>query len=98
MIALARSRRPLPWGNGARTDGGKPAADRTAEPPADADACLAQDESLLGSAQDGEAKQLGARSLAICNAVGSQITRIAEGTLLTRGGPGTAGRRRTGVR
>jgi len=35
----------------------------------------------------GEAKRLGARSLAICNAVGSQITRIAEGTLITRAGP-----------
>ena len=34
-----------------------------------------------------EAKELGARSLAICNAVGSQITRIAEGTLITRAGP-----------
>src|SRR5437588_10689988 len=48
----------LPWGNGAGTDGRKPAADRTAEPPADADACLAQDEGLLGGDQDGEAKQL----------------------------------------
>lgn len=34
-----------------------------------------------------EAQGLGARTLAVCNAVGSQITRIAEGTLLTRGGP-----------
>ena len=34
-----------------------------------------------------EAKALGARTLAICNAVGSQITRIAEGTLITRAGP-----------
>ena len=34
-----------------------------------------------------EAKRLGARSLAICNAVGSQITRLAEGTLVTRAGP-----------
>jgi glucosamine--fructose-6-phosphate aminotransferase (isomerizing) len=34
-----------------------------------------------------EAKTLGARTLAICNAVGSQVTRIAEGTLITRAGP-----------
>jgi glucosamine--fructose-6-phosphate aminotransferase (isomerizing) len=34
-----------------------------------------------------EAKQLGAHTLAICNAVGSQITRIADGTLITRAGP-----------
>jgi glutamine---fructose-6-phosphate transaminase (isomerizing) len=34
-----------------------------------------------------EAKALGARTLAICNAVGSQITRIAEGTLITCAGP-----------
>jgi len=34
-----------------------------------------------------EAKDLGARTLALCNAVGSQITRIAEGTLITRAGP-----------
>jgi glucosamine--fructose-6-phosphate aminotransferase (isomerizing) len=34
-----------------------------------------------------EAKGLGARTLAICNAVGSQITHIADGTLLTRAGP-----------
>ncbi len=34
-----------------------------------------------------EAKGLGARTLAICNAVGSQITRVAEGTLITRAGP-----------
>jgi glucosamine--fructose-6-phosphate aminotransferase (isomerizing) len=34
-----------------------------------------------------EAKELGARTLAICNAVGSQITRIAEGSLLTQAGP-----------
>ena len=34
-----------------------------------------------------EAKALGARTLAICNALGSQITRIAEGTLLTNAGP-----------
>lgn len=34
-----------------------------------------------------EAKTLGARTLAVCNAVGSQITRIAEGTLITRAGP-----------
>jgi glucosamine--fructose-6-phosphate aminotransferase (isomerizing) len=34
-----------------------------------------------------EAGELGARTLAICNATGSQITRIAEGTLITRAGP-----------
>jgi glutamine---fructose-6-phosphate transaminase (isomerizing) len=34
-----------------------------------------------------EAKELGARTLAVCNAVGSQITRIAEGTLITCAGP-----------
>jgi glucosamine--fructose-6-phosphate aminotransferase (isomerizing) len=34
-----------------------------------------------------EAKSLGARTLAICNAAGSQATRAAEGTLLTRAGP-----------
>ncbi|HVY29694.1 MAG TPA: glutamine--fructose-6-phosphate transaminase (isomerizing) [Polyangiaceae bacterium] len=34
-----------------------------------------------------EAVALGARSLSICNAVGSQITRIAEATLITRAGP-----------
>ncbi|HEY3499055.1 MAG TPA: glutamine--fructose-6-phosphate transaminase (isomerizing) [Polyangiaceae bacterium] len=34
-----------------------------------------------------EAARLGARTLAICNAAGSQITRIAEGTLLTHAGP-----------
>jgi glutamine---fructose-6-phosphate transaminase (isomerizing) len=34
-----------------------------------------------------EAKALGARTLAVCNAVGSQITRIAEGTLVTQAGP-----------
>jgi glucosamine--fructose-6-phosphate aminotransferase (isomerizing) len=34
-----------------------------------------------------EAKALGARTLAVCNALGSQITRIAEGTLLTCAGP-----------
>jgi glutamine---fructose-6-phosphate transaminase (isomerizing) len=34
-----------------------------------------------------EAKGLGARTLAICNAIGSQITRIAEGSLLTQAGP-----------
>jgi glucosamine--fructose-6-phosphate aminotransferase (isomerizing) len=35
----------------------------------------------------GEAKQLGAHTLAISNVVGSQITRIADGTLITRAGP-----------
>jgi glutamine---fructose-6-phosphate transaminase (isomerizing) len=34
-----------------------------------------------------EAKALGARTLALCNAKGSQITRLAEGTLLTHAGP-----------
>jgi glucosamine--fructose-6-phosphate aminotransferase (isomerizing) len=34
-----------------------------------------------------EASSLGARTLAICNVPGSQITRAAEGTLLTRAGP-----------
>ncbi len=34
-----------------------------------------------------EARALGARTLAICNAVGSQITRAAEGTLITHAGP-----------
>jgi glucosamine--fructose-6-phosphate aminotransferase (isomerizing) len=34
-----------------------------------------------------EAQGLGARTLAICNAVGSQITRVADGTLITRAGP-----------
>ncbi|HEY3498321.1 MAG TPA: glutamine--fructose-6-phosphate transaminase (isomerizing), partial [Polyangiaceae bacterium] len=34
-----------------------------------------------------EATRLGARTLAICNVAGSQITRLAEGTLLTRAGP-----------
>jgi glutamine---fructose-6-phosphate transaminase (isomerizing) len=34
-----------------------------------------------------EAKQLGARTLSICNAVGSQITRVAEASLVTRAGP-----------
>jgi glucosamine--fructose-6-phosphate aminotransferase (isomerizing) len=34
-----------------------------------------------------EAKSLGARTLAICNAAGSQATRAAEATLLTRAGP-----------
>ena len=34
-----------------------------------------------------EAKQLGAHTLAICNAQGSQITRIADGSLLTYAGP-----------
>ena len=34
-----------------------------------------------------EATSLGARTLAICNAEGSQITRAAECTLLTRSGP-----------
>jgi glucosamine--fructose-6-phosphate aminotransferase (isomerizing) len=34
-----------------------------------------------------EAKQLGAHTLAISNVVGSQITRIADGTLITRAGP-----------
>lgn len=34
-----------------------------------------------------EARTLGARSLAICNAVGSQITRAAESTLITHAGP-----------
>jgi glucosamine--fructose-6-phosphate aminotransferase (isomerizing) len=34
-----------------------------------------------------EASSLGARTLALCNAKGSQITRLAEGTLLTHAGP-----------
>ena len=34
-----------------------------------------------------EASSLGARTLAICNAAGSQATRAAEATLLTRAGP-----------
>ncbi|HVR20426.1 MAG TPA: glutamine--fructose-6-phosphate transaminase (isomerizing) [Polyangiaceae bacterium] len=34
-----------------------------------------------------EAKSLGARTLTICNAAGSQATRLAEATLLTRAGP-----------
>jgi glutamine---fructose-6-phosphate transaminase (isomerizing) len=34
-----------------------------------------------------EAARLGARTLSICNAAGSQITRIAESSLLTHGGP-----------
>mgnify|MGYP000089841032 CR=1 FL=1 len=34
-----------------------------------------------------EASSLGARTLSICNQVGSQITRAAEGTLLTQAGP-----------
>jgi glucosamine--fructose-6-phosphate aminotransferase (isomerizing) len=35
----------------------------------------------------GLASSLGARTLAICNAAGSQATRLAEATLLTRAGP-----------
>src|SRR5262249_6189918 len=34
-----------------------------------------------------EAKRLGARSLAICNVVGSMATREAEGTIYTHAGP-----------
>jgi len=34
-----------------------------------------------------EAKQRGARSLAICNVVGSMVTREAEGTIYTHAGP-----------
>ena len=34
-----------------------------------------------------EAKSKGARSLAICNVVGSMATREAEGTLYTHAGP-----------
>jgi glucosamine--fructose-6-phosphate aminotransferase (isomerizing) len=34
-----------------------------------------------------EAKELGAKTLAICNAMGSQITRLADGSLLTQAGP-----------
>jgi glutamine---fructose-6-phosphate transaminase (isomerizing) len=34
-----------------------------------------------------EAKERGSRTIALCNVAGSQITRIAEGSLLTRGGP-----------
>jgi glutamine---fructose-6-phosphate transaminase (isomerizing) len=34
-----------------------------------------------------EARSLGARTLAICNAVGSQITRAAEAALITQAGP-----------
>ena len=34
-----------------------------------------------------EASSLGARTLAVCNALGSQITRVAESTLLTHAGP-----------
>src|SRR5262249_22231641 len=34
-----------------------------------------------------EAKRLGARTLSICNAIGSPITRVAEGTLITQAGP-----------
>jgi len=34
-----------------------------------------------------EAAALGATTLAVCNAIGSQITRIADGTLITRAGP-----------
>ncbi len=34
-----------------------------------------------------EAASRGARTLAICNAAGSQVTRLAEATLLTRAGP-----------
>src|SRR4029079_952633 len=33
-----------------------------------------------------EAAALGARTLAVCNSVGSQITQLAEATLLTRAG------------
>jgi glutamine---fructose-6-phosphate transaminase (isomerizing) len=34
-----------------------------------------------------EAKDLGAKTLSICNAMGSQITRLADGSLLTQAGP-----------
>jgi glucosamine--fructose-6-phosphate aminotransferase (isomerizing) len=34
-----------------------------------------------------EAKELGAKTLSICNAMGSQITRLADGSLLTQAGP-----------
>jgi glutamine---fructose-6-phosphate transaminase (isomerizing) len=34
-----------------------------------------------------EASALGAKTLALCNAAGSQITRLASGTLLTQAGP-----------
>jgi glucosamine--fructose-6-phosphate aminotransferase (isomerizing) len=34
-----------------------------------------------------EARALGARTLAICNAIGSQITRAAEASLITQAGP-----------
>ena len=34
-----------------------------------------------------EARALGARTLSICNAIGSQITRAAEATLITQAGP-----------
>jgi glucosamine--fructose-6-phosphate aminotransferase (isomerizing) len=34
-----------------------------------------------------EAKRLGARSIAICNVVGSMVTREAEGTVYTHAGP-----------
>ena len=34
-----------------------------------------------------EAKAQGARTIALCNVAGSQVTRIADGTMLTRGGP-----------
>src|SRR5207302_9035683 len=35
----------------------------------------------------GEAKQKGSKTLAICNVVGSMITREAAGTLITHAGP-----------
>ena len=39
-----------------------------------------------------EAQVRGARTLAICNSVGSQVTRVAESVLLTPRGPGDGGR------
>jgi hypothetical protein len=51
----------LPWANACRTDGGKSAGDgptARADPTTDADACLAQAESLLGGSQDGGAERL----------------------------------------
>ena len=38
-----------------------------------------------------EAKQKGARSIAICNVVGCMVTREAEGTVYTHAGPEIGG-------
>ena len=89
--ATTRSMRPSPRERRTRTYTTIPAATH-AGPAYRAAGCVAIAITQSGETADTiaallEAKSLGARTLTICNAPGSQATRAAEAALITRAGP-----------